>query len=384
MSPFLRRLLSLLLVAVFLFFVFFELEHVPTHVVEKYAEKFCVVYNFTIAEGLSTPHPYEPISLALHSTMSYARYLVEQADTWDDFISYALFIEPRTQHFFYFVHRLWHCDERVREKTSLHLVWELTPFQRECTFDPEMFSFNGSCEGFYRKNAFPMMAASVLVYPINYLRNIARRGAGTRLHIVADMENIFSGSFASMVRNETELMLRKHPHEKYVLVYRRFELVPGLRKPKDIPQLWTLLKGSRATFFHSKYFPLGHFIPGLHEWLRYSADNTDVISIPVRYYSAGWEPQFIMPAEAPFHYEEVPTRRYDHQVLVRELCRADYSFRVLSHVFNIHVGWKTNHTHLEMVVHRVSKYDPHYGSPDFQQYLERTYPETRGSCPRLR
>ncbi|KAI6212600.1 hypothetical protein M3Y94_00045200 [Aphelenchoides besseyi] len=404
MSPFFRRLISLILAILFCFLVILNIEWTdhPTEDVAKMkvptgdsasvllskrvinvANKFCVIYNYTIAEDLSRSRDYEPISLALHSTMSYARYLVEQADTWDDFISYALLVEPNRKIYVQNLDQLWHCDSEVRRKVSLHLVWELSPFQTDCEVNLETLTFNYTCDDYDRRKAFPMIAASVIVYPINYLRNIARSGAGTRLHIVADMENIFCPFFGQMTRNETALMLQKYPTEKYVLVYRRFELKPGIRKPKTIHELWTLLKLSKATFFHSKFFPRGHFIPDLQEWLRYSSTNSDVISTGIDYTNGGWEPQFVMPSEAPFHYEEVLTRRYDHQVLVRELCRAGYKFRILSHVFNIHVGWKRNHTNLDLVLKRVTKYDPRYGNNDFTRYIEEKYPETAGGCPRL-
>lgn len=113
----------------------------------------------------------------------------------------------------------------------------------------------------------------MIIYPINYLRNVARLGAATQLHIVADVENIFSPNFTSLVRNETEKMLRSK--EKYVLVYRRFEIENGMRRPQNVQELWTLLRARkletklkilisvfRASFFHAHYFPTGHYIPG--------------------------------------------------------------------------------------------------------------------------
>lgn len=64
------------------------------------------------------------------------------------------------------------------------------------------------------KTVLPM-----LVYPINVLRNAARKGAGTGLHIVADMENIFSRNFANLSRPLANKMLRID-EPKSVLVYR--------------------------------------------------------------------------------------------------------------------------------------------------------------------
>lgn len=75
------------------------------------------------------------------------------------------------------------------------------------------------------------------------MRNIARRGAGTRLLIIADIENIFCPNFTTMVRNETEKLMKTE--ERYVLVYRRFEIENGMRKPQDVKELWTLLRAKK-------------------------------------------------------------------------------------------------------------------------------------------
>lgn len=56
-------------------------------------------------------------------------------------------------------------------------------------------------------------------YPINLMRNEARKGATTPLIIIADAENFFSKNFAINVRNLSQELL-KSKHEKDVLVYR--------------------------------------------------------------------------------------------------------------------------------------------------------------------
>jgi hypothetical protein len=94
------------------------------------------------------------------------------------------------------------------------------------------------------------MPPPVLIYPINYLRNIARRGAGTRLLIIADIENIFCPNFTALVRNETRKLMRSR--RKYVLVYRRFEIENGMRRPQNVRELWILLKARKFVFFWLK------------------------------------------------------------------------------------------------------------------------------------
>ncbi|KAI6170760.1 N-acetyllactosaminide beta-1,3-N-acetylglucosaminyltransferase [Aphelenchoides bicaudatus] len=212
-------------------------------------------------------------------------------------------------------------------------------------------------------------------------RNIARRGAGTQLLIIADIENIFCPNFTDLVRNETEKLIRTN--EKYVLVYRRFEVENGMRKPQNVRDLWVLLKAKKASFFHAHYFPNGHYIPDLMDWLQYSVDNQTVVATNEAYNNPAWEPQLIMKSDVPFHYEDVVTRRYDHQVLIRELCRSDYQFKTLSHVFNFHIGIKRNQTGMDIIMKHIARYGGAYGNKIFVKYLDQKYPETTGACPAL-
>lgn len=85
--------------------------------------------------------------------------------------------------------------------------------------------------------------------------------------------------------------------DKYVLVFRRFEIENGMRRPQNVRELWTLLRARkqlkylqvivnskfRADFFHAKYFPGGHYIPGLMDWLYFSTENESVVATNEEY-----------------------------------------------------------------------------------------------------
>ncbi|KAH7725009.1 Protein F01D4.9 [Aphelenchoides avenae] len=222
----------------------------------------------------------------------------------------------------------------------------------------------------------------MLVYPINVLRNAARKGAGTGLHIVADMENIFSRNFANLSRPLANKMLRID-EPKSVLVYRRFESEANVSIPRDIDELADLLQTKMAYQFHWSYYKAGHFIAKLDSWLNYSR-TSDVLAVQDISYSRGsWEPQFIMRADDPYHFEDVPTRIKDHQVLAHELCRAGYKFRVLTHVFNVHKGVKRKKTIMEELIQRTNSKKSSEFKRQFTGYLDEKYPQTKFKCPRI-
>uniref|UniRef100_A0A915DD27 Uncharacterized protein n=1 Tax=Ditylenchus dipsaci TaxID=166011 RepID=A0A915DD27_9BILA len=75
---------------------------------------------------------YEPITLAIHSTIDYVHHIIDQASNWDDFISYAVLIRNGEERAVAEFWNLWHCNPLVRRKVSMHLLWPKAPFQQTC------------------------------------------------------------------------------------------------------------------------------------------------------------------------------------------------------------------------------------------------------------
>ncbi|KAI1719010.1 glycosyl-transferase for dystroglycan domain-containing protein [Ditylenchus destructor] len=319
------------------------------------------------------------------------RKIVDQALSWEDFISYAVLIRSGEELNLPTLFKVWFCNESVRQKVSIHLVWMRAPFQNECTWDYKATLFETSqCDAFNNEEILlesnlPMFMADLpeIMYPINFLRNIARNGASTQLHIVADIENIFSDNFCYLVRNATRMLVEDDM--KIAFIYRRFEVESDVEQvPTKLSQLFTLHSENMAFYFHQKFFAPGHFIRNLSGWFNYSMGNPEVITMPFDYTSKRitFEPQFIMRATAPEHFEGAPTRFYDHQVLINELCRAGYTFRVLSHVFNIHIGVKRKLTEAEILTSRIAKSRRWPFRDRFYEYLDEKY-GPRKNCPKL-
>uniref|UniRef100_A0A7E4VAQ4 Piwi domain-containing protein n=1 Tax=Panagrellus redivivus TaxID=6233 RepID=A0A7E4VAQ4_PANRE len=181
------------------------------------------------------------------------------------------------------------------------------------------------------------------------MRNEARRGATTKIHLIGDLETRFSPSFAAKVRPLTQQLVNGELG-KAVLVYRRFEMDESVAYPTDMKEFKSLVDKEKMIQFHVQYYKVGHFIPNLEQWLDYSVNNETVTIEKVAYDRSEWEPQFIMTHDTPYHYEHAPTRSMDHQFLCFELCRSGYSYYVMSHVYNIHLGIKKQLNALEMSV----------------------------------
>ena len=88
------------------------------------------------------------------------------------------------------------------------------------------------------------------MYPINLMRNEARRGAHSMLHVVADMETRFSDGFAEKVRPLTQRLLRGD-FGKSVLVYRRFEIEDKIAFPKTVQELKMLYDNKQSVLINN-------------------------------------------------------------------------------------------------------------------------------------
>uniref|UniRef100_A0AC34RRJ9 Uncharacterized protein n=1 Tax=Panagrolaimus sp. JU765 TaxID=591449 RepID=A0AC34RRJ9_9BILA len=215
------------------------------------------------------------------------------------------------------------------------------------------------------------------------MRNEARRGAHSKLQLVADIETIFSADFAGKTRPLTQKLLAGELGTS-VLVYRRFE-VEKSELPKNIHELWNLFETKNAFEFHSHFYKPGHVIANLSDWFDYSLNNEEVTVTEVPYTRQEWEPQFIMTDQDPFHLEFVPTRFNDQQSLSHILCRANYSFLVMSHVFNIHPGVKRGYTPVEEALTKLGKRQSAVFLRRFNDFLDKHYPRNNltAKCPKM-
>uniref|UniRef100_A0A8R1HVN5 Uncharacterized protein n=1 Tax=Caenorhabditis japonica TaxID=281687 RepID=A0A8R1HVN5_CAEJA len=99
---------------------------------------------------------------------------------------------------------------------------------------------NRSCKNFLanRKKIRESITSSFQLYPINVMRNIARRGAKSDIHFIADGDMVMSEGFAIKAKNIANQMI--DGKSKDVLVVRRFE-TKGPNIPKDHVELaWSV------------------------------------------------------------------------------------------------------------------------------------------------
>ncbi|VDO19395.1 unnamed protein product [Heligmosomoides polygyrus] len=191
------------------------------------------------------------------------------------------------------------------------------------------------------------------IYPINVMRNVARRGAPSGIHILSDIEMIFSAKFATLAKKLANEHVQKD--SKKIIVFRAHE-------------------------YHHKLFPIGHTIEALWEWFRRSKAKANPYVWEIPYKHSSWEPQFIMHATMPLSEEGIPTRLRDQQALAYELCRANYTFLLVSQLFNVHRGVKRVSTNFDTAVVRHQSKLRANAFKKFVSRMDSMYPNTTKRC----
>ncbi|UMM30310.1 hypothetical protein L5515_012243 [Caenorhabditis briggsae] len=349
---------------------------------KKYGQDFCVAYNVTRATGNFRDDGLEPISLVIHATSHFMREIEGQCSSrnWNGPISVSLFVDRTSSEAVEYLHEVHRCSSKVNQKLSLHVVYRMSPFQKTC--DPisikrsnrKCNSFNATIRSRERGRVIPPFQ----IYPINVMRNVARKGALSDIHMAADVEMVFSEGFAVKMKPVANQYI--NGKDKKLLVIRRFEVDNKAHVPVDHRELFVMIKAFRAFEFHHKYFPAGHTIESLWQWFRMSKNQTEAYAWQIGYKSSSWEAQLIMHRKDPYNPEYIPTRIRDQQSLVYELCRANYTFHLASHVFNVHRGVKTRETNLSSAVLTHQKRLRTRSYKRFMHYINSTYPDTFDQC----
>uniref|UniRef100_A0AC34G5F0 Uncharacterized protein n=1 Tax=Panagrolaimus sp. ES5 TaxID=591445 RepID=A0AC34G5F0_9BILA len=202
---------------------------------------------------------------------------------------------------------LYSCEPLMNQFVTTHIVWIET--------------LKSPCDSTFITSKINVLISKHILnipYPPNTLRNIARFGALTKIHLIADIENHFSKNANYLLNSIANKVTKQN-----VIAIRRFEYDENEREPETPQILKDMLKTRKAFEFHHFLASKSHAIENLDAWLNYSVNLTNHVTIvPIKYMGSTWEPQLMVHTLHPYHFEGVPIRFADQQMLPYELCRA--------------------------------------------------------------
>uniref|UniRef100_A0A1I7T7M1 Helitron_like_N domain-containing protein n=3 Tax=Caenorhabditis tropicalis TaxID=1561998 RepID=A0A1I7T7M1_9PELO len=308
---------------------------------EMYDEQYCTAYNLLEATEEFRDDGLEPVTLATHATSDMMKTLEKMVPMYDGPISVGMFIDYHSAKVLEYLQQLHRCDEEFRSKMTVHFAFRLSAFQTSC---PTVYipKSNESCWSFksnqyyHRKN----ITGPFQLYPSNLMRNMARHGAKSDIHFLMDADMIVSHDFARKVKKiANEIIDGKN---KDVLVVRRFESSNGTQIPRN------------------------------HRELEQAMSlNKDM----------NWEVQVILHRNDLYNAAYFPSRIKVMHSLIFALCRANYTFNVLSHVFNVHEGVKIDNTiYSKATLGHQFAYARKTAEKRYINEMNDKYPETEEKC----
>ncbi|UMM37764.1 hypothetical protein L5515_009429 [Caenorhabditis briggsae] len=322
-------------------------------------EKYCVGYNFLEAtESFREADNLEPVSLVTHATPDMMETIEKLTNLWDGPISLGIFIDSNSRNVLEYLTEIYRCDMTVHfaflhkssdssdancpiitisnsENTCQNFFasressfCELQ-FSNELQYTNELYytsplkyvnklqyakfelkyinELQYTSKLQYTKNALrTAIVGPFQNFPHNLMRNIARKGSKSGLHILMDGDMIPSQNFAIKIKEIANRIIDgKH---KKVLAIRRFETESGMDIPTDNKKLLDSKILQRTFEFHHRYFTAGYSIEGLDEWFK-KCEETDMVTASlVPYPGYIWEIHPILHRKDPYNADYFPSR----------------------------------------------------------------------------
>ncbi|EGT58689.1 hypothetical protein CAEBREN_23027 [Caenorhabditis brenneri] len=309
---------------------------------DYFDDQYCMEYNFLEAkESFRLFDGLEPVSLVTHGTSDMLKHFENMPAMWDGPISIGVFIDFDSQQVLQYLADLHRCDEQFSRKVTIHFAYRKSAFQKECLIR-EAPKINTSCQKFLWNKASiaRRIPSPFFLYPYNLMRNLARKGAKSEFHFLMDGDMIVSNGMAEKVKRIANEMLDEN--QKNVLLVRRFESEKGTVIPRTVSNLRVSMNENNNT---------------------------------------NWEPQPIVHRNAPYGPNYIPSRLKDVPSTIYKLCRAGYTFNVLSHVFTVHEGVKLDNTVFSQAVaihQHINAKDR--ASKRYSLEINAEYPDTLEKC----
>uniref|UniRef100_A0A0K0FIU5 Beta-1,4-glucuronyltransferase 1 n=1 Tax=Strongyloides venezuelensis TaxID=75913 RepID=A0A0K0FIU5_STRVS len=365
--------------------------------------RYCAAYYYW-RDSMNLAKDSTRITLVLHATTEYIKYLAEQIVIWEGPMSVAFFVPtPQETECIFNKHKLCSKYDKLdilhfqileyfrylfdTSKISLHFFFNKGNFKK-C---PHVIlkgikKPSGDVMGKFAKalSLIKLSPKYFLNYPINTARNIARIGKRTRLFLSGDIENYSSSNYESKVSKLAEKVILNNNQTNLVLVHRRFEIRENAPVPKLKSELYELYKKKKAFVFHWFFYRIGHNIPRLKNWFKTEEDlNQTSISFTMLNKRYSWEPQFVGDDRVPFHDERFPYRIRSNSHLAHIMCFQNFSFAIMNNVFTVHKGIKMSLNVEEKKEKKNSWKDFFHLRIEFNRNLTRYYPHMKGQCKKM-
>ncbi|EFO99844.1 hypothetical protein CRE_18813 [Caenorhabditis remanei] len=347
---------------------------------EIYEDQYCIGYNFLEGTDEFRDDGLEPVTLATHATSDMMGTLEKLVSMWHGPISVGIFIDFHSSQALEYLAEVHRCDEEFRRKMTVHVAIRQSAFQTEC---PTIYipPSNRSCWKFRSEQdeLRSRLAGPFQLYPSNLMRNTARKGAKSDIHFIMDADMIVSEGFAEKVKPIANEMI--DGKSRKVLAVRRFESINGTYIPRTHFELKQSMLYSKTFEFHHRFFPQGHHIDNLEQWFETSAQSNVMSTQEIPYAGFEWEVQVILHRNDPYNAAYFPSRIKVMHSLIYALCRADYTFHVLSHVFDVHEGIKhTNTIYSKATIAHQEAYAMKVAGDRYIKEMNELYPNTEAQC----
>uniref|UniRef100_A0A1E1XN45 Beta-1,4-glucuronyltransferase 1 n=1 Tax=Amblyomma sculptum TaxID=1581419 RepID=A0A1E1XN45_AMBSC len=373
--------------------------------------EFHIVNFLARADSLlgSRNHVRPDVTLVTQSTANHLHYLVALSERWRGPLAVTVFA-PR-QHLALVVEvlvQLRRCVPALRYNASFHLVYPLnSPGSHQppdaSNILPQDEVSSGGVGGASPDTATPVsplggsscdsLAARLqrsvpgpdnydlgVSYPVNLLRNVARRNALTEFVLVLDVDLLPNDGLHAMFvafARENRLFVESHRDDKTVYVAPAFEVREGVPSPRDKASLLQRVEAMDARPFYLELCWKCQKHTDYEAWQREPPGDRLAVLFEVLWRDP-WEPFYFGRNSAPFYDERFRQYGFNRISQVCELHVSGYKFSVLDNAFVVHQGLKTAAS-----FHRNKDADQERNRVLFRQFkleLREKYPDSSRRC----
>lgn len=361
--------------------------------------EFHIVNFLARADSLlgSRNHVRPDATLVTQTTVNHAHYLGPLSERWRGPMAVTVFALRRDLPLVVEVLvQMRRCMPALRFNTSFHLVYPLNsrgpqPPDQEPTVAGDqvpkaaaghMFS-SPSCDALpdqLRSLRFPENYALGVSYPVNLLRNVARRNSQTEFVLVLDVDLLpndgLHESFVDFAR-ENRLFVESHRDDKTVYVAPAFEVRDGVPSPRDKASLLQRVEAMDARPFYLELCWKCQKHTDYEAWQREPPGQRLAVLFEVLWRDP-WEPFYFGRNSAPLYDERFRQYGFNRISQVCELHVSGYKFSVLNNAFVVHQGLKTASS-----FHKDKDVDQERNRVLFRQFkleLREKYPDSSRRC----